>query len=176
MSTAKEKAAAAAAQAEAEAEATAQAEAKAAADAEAATAAAEAEAKAKAEEADAADEAAIAAALAAEQAADDEAATQVQEAQAAPVLEDPFFLTDDDQPARRVAKGTKLRLGETIVELGVDTLLVYPEAHNEQHFAATCQMTGNYAKNSHLLAQEYDLNGRVIEPDPVEPTEETPAE
>lgn len=66
-------------------------------------------------------------------------------------------------PTRIMAAGTKLQLGSTTVTLTEDATFTYDEADNEQHFAATCQMTGNYEVNAPLLAEKYDANGRVIE-------------
>lgn len=66
-------------------------------------------------------------------------------------------------PTRIMAAGTKLQFGSSTVTLVEDTVVTYDEAGNEQHFAATCQMTGNYDVNARLLEKQYDLNGRVIE-------------
>lgn len=64
---------------------------------------------------------------------------------------------------RTFAAGTKLQFGSSTVTLVEDTVVTYDEAGNEQHFAATCQMTGNYEVNAPFLQNQYDLNGRMIE-------------
>ncbi len=66
-------------------------------------------------------------------------------------------------PVRTFAAGTKLQFGSSTVTLVEDTVVTYDEAGNEQHFAATCQMTGNYEVNAPFLQNQYDLNGRMIE-------------
>lgn len=66
-------------------------------------------------------------------------------------------------PVRTFAAGTKLLFGSSTVTLTEDATFTYDEAENEQHFAATCQITGNYDVNARLLEKQYDLNGRVIE-------------
>ena len=77
--------------------------------------------------------------------------------------EEPVASSGNSIPLRFMKAGTKLKLGATEVVLYKDAWFTYPEAENEPHFAATCQMTGNYEINAAELEAQYDLNGRVIE-------------